>query len=245
MMPRTRLGLVLLLVPAAVLAQSTGDQNAFTALSGTHIGALTPLMSPAMIRRTLNGSQLAIRYGLRDEPGIRSHAIAGTALFAVGLESSVALTAGVADADCATCSPKLLLGAGGDMRIFERGDVLAAGSSFTLAVSGDIGYGQPPSVEHAFALGVGAPATLVFGATREGMRVATFFTPVFGIGNISAGCPVIPGAQCENSGTRFVLGGGIGLWNPLSSVSASLGVNQVMLTNARPVFGVNVILGGR
>jgi hypothetical protein len=244
-MPRTSLVLVLLLAPAVTSSQSAGDRSAFTALRGTHIGALTPLMSPAMISRRLNGTQLAIRYGLRDEGGVRSQAIAGTAMFALGMESSVSLTAGVADADCGNCSPDLLLGLGGDMRIMERGDVLAAGTSFTLAVSGDIGYGQPGTIEHAFALGVGTPATLVFGATGQGMRIATFFTPVFGIGNVSAGCPLLPGAPCENSGTRFVLGGGIGIWNPLTSVSASIGVNQVVLTDARPVFGVNVILGGR
>lgn len=164
-------------------------------------------MTPAMISRSLNGAQLGIRYGLRDEAGVRSQGIAGSAIFAVGLQSSVALTAGVADADCGNCSPELMLGVGGDMRVFERGNVVASGSSFTIAVSGDVGYAQPRTVEHAVALGVGAPTTLVLGATREGMRIATYFTPVFGIGNVSAGCPTIPGAVCENSGTRVVLGG--------------------------------------
>lgn len=227
------------------MAQSAGDRSAFTALRASHIGALTPLMTPAMISRSLNGAQLGIRYGLRDEGGIRSQALAGSALFGVGLQSSVALTAGVADADCGNCSPELMLGVGGDMRVFERGDVVASGSSFTIAVSGDVGYAQPRAVEHAVALGVGAPTTLVLGATREGMRIATYFTPVFGIGNVSAGCPTIPGSVCENSGTRVVLGGGVGVWNPLSSISASIGINHVMMNRTRPVFGVNVIIGGR
>ena len=94
-------------------------------------------------------------------------------------------------------------------------------------------------------LGIGAPLTLSFGASREGgMRFAPFVTPGFGIGSTSHGCAVGFG-ECQESGTRWMIGGGIGVWNPLTSISASLGIHHVLLDDARPVFGVNVQIGGR
>jgi hypothetical protein len=246
-----RVALFLLLsvwIVSPAFAQSLGGRAAAQALSATHIGGLTPLMTPSMIRRTLNGAQLGVRYGLREESATRIHTVAGSAIFAVGLQSSVALTAGTSDAECANCSPAIVLGLGGDMRVFERGDFLVGGSNFTLAVNGDFGYAKQSIVDNqsVIALGVGAPMTLVFGADRQGMRVVTFFTPVFGVGQMND-LVCFGGPPCDDteSGTRILLGGGVGIWSPLSSISASIGVNQVMIDQARPVFGVSVVVGGR
>src|SRR3989442_3964994 len=129
----------LALVPfAAGSAQSAGVIRASSALRASHIGALTPLMAQAMISRRLNGAQLGIRYGLLDEGGVRTHAVAGSGIFATGVESSVTLTAGVTDRDCTSCNPAMLLGVGGDVRLYEMG----SGSTLSIAVSGDLAYGQ-------------------------------------------------------------------------------------------------------
>jgi hypothetical protein len=234
--------LILPLVPSVAPAQSGGDLRAWVALRATHIGALTPMITPAMISRRLNSAQLGIRYGFRDEGGIRTQSIAGSGIFGIGMASSVAITAGVQDADCFDCSPAMLLGLGGDMRVYESSS--AGSRSLSLAISGDVGYAQlKPQNESALALGVGAPVTITFGATPGGMRFAPFFTPVFGIGSTTVGCPL--NIDCEESGTRWVLGGGIGVWDPTASISASLGINHVMLSGSKPVFGVNVQFGGR
>lgn len=233
----------LLVLPALSVAQS-GDERALIALRATHLGALTPLTTPAMLSRRLNGVQLGLRYGWREEVGITTQAVAASGILGVGMASSVTLTAGVSDADCAPCSPALMLGLGGDMRVFEAGDVMAGGSSLSVAVSGDLAYAQlKPSDETGIALGIGAPVTLTFAATPEGIRFAPFFTPIFGVGSTTFGCPAL--VDCEESGTRFVLGGGVAVWNPLSSISASLGINHVLADGAKPVYGVSVQLGGR
>lgn len=236
-------GVALLALPHRSMAQD-GDQRALIVLRATHIGALTSSITPAMLSRRLNGMQLGLRYGWHDEEGITTQAVAASGILGVGLASSVALTAGVVDADCAACSPALMLGVGADMRVLEMGDLVAGGSSLSVAVSGDLGYAQlKPSDETGLALGVGAPVTLTFAATPEGMRFAPFVSPVFGVGSTSLGCSGL--ADCEESGTRFVIGGGVAVWNPLSSISASLGINHVVADGARPVFGVNVQIGGR
>jgi len=245
---RAVLSCVLLVALAfAARAQSVNDRFASQALRASHLGALTPLMTPSMIRRTVSGAQLGIRYGLMDEQGQRTHAIAGSGILAVGLASSVTLTAGVTDSECSGCAPGLILGLGGDMRVFERADVVASGSTFTIAVGGDFGYAAQASNtdQSALALGIGAPMTLVFGGNREGMRIVPYFAPVFGVGQVNDVICIADPCDKSPSGTRVVLGGGLGIWNPISSISASVGVNQVMINSARPVFGVNVIVGGR
>lgn len=229
-------------LPSPSRAQFTGDVRAAIALRATHIGALVPMMTPAMASRRLNGAQLGLRYGLLDESGVRTQAIAAAVTFLAGFESSVTLDAGVRDADCSTCSPALMLGAGADMRIYESGD--AGGSQLNVAVSGELGYAQlKPGNAHALALGVGVPIALSFATGgRQGLHVVPYFTPGFGAGSTSDPCPFV---ACSQSGTRFMLGGGIGVWNPMSNLSASLGVSQVMISDAQPVFGVNVTFGGR
>ena len=244
--------LLLVTLVGAPLTRATGqtrEERAFAALRASHIGSLTPLLTPAMLSRRPNGAQLGIRYGLRDEGGVRTQSVAGSALFAAGLQSSVIVTAGVLNADCTSCSPALVLGLGADMRVGEAGDVAGKGSLLTLAVSADVGYAQlKPANEDAVTLGVGLPVTLSIATNARGMRFAPFFTPVFGVGETSSPCPSLPipsGMNCDKSGVRWVLGGGVGLWNPESGVAATVGVNQVVLAGAKPVFGINVILGGR
>jgi hypothetical protein len=230
---------VLLLAPASSAAQSTVAERAFVALRATHIGALTPMPGPAMVGRQLNGAQLGIRYGFHRESNVNTHAVAGSGIFAGGTNSNVSLHAGVSDADCDGCTPEMLLGLSGEMRVAELGDPVG-GSSLHIGVSGDVGYAQLKPDRSALALGVGAPVVLTMhGGGSTGMRIVPFFTPMLGIGQVND-C----GAE-TCSGTRLVLGGGIALWNPLTSVSASLGVNHVVLEGQGPVFGVNVVFGGR
>ena len=218
-------------------AQSGADAQAAAAIMASHVGALTPLMTPPMTGRRVGGSQFAIRYGLRDDDGVMTHTVAASALFEVGSNSSLAVTAGVSDGECAGCSAALLLGLGGDMRVFDAGE--PGGATFHVSVSGDVGYAQlKPGDNSALALAVGAPVTMSLTTDGEsGMRIVPYLTPMFGIGRIDGSCGT---GGCE-SGTRFLIGGGVGLWNPLTRISASLGVNQLIIDGANPVFGVNVV----
>ena len=226
-------------------AQTAGDVRAFVALSASNIGALTPLLTPGMTSQRLNGAQLGVRYGLRDEGNVKTHALAVSGIFSVGLASSLTLTAGITDADCNGCSAALMLGFGGDMRILDAANAFGDASQLTIALSGDVAYAQiKPADETAIALGVGAPITVSFGATPDGMHIAPFFTPMFGVGSASRTCAALV-TNCETSGTRWVMGGGVGFWNPSSSVSVTVGLNQVMLSGSKTVYGINVQLGGK
>ena len=233
-----------LAVTSTAGAQSEGDVRAAVALQSTHIGAFAPLMSPSMIMRRLNGAQLGLRYGLMHDNDINTQAIAAHVTWVAGLQSSITLNGGVLDSDCRGCAPALMLGAGADMRVAELGDAAGDASQFTIAVGGDIAYATlEPSNEHALALGVSAPVTLSMGSGgRDALRFVPYFTPTFGVGETSAPCAPV---SCPRSGTRFMLGGGLGIWNPTSNLSASIGINQVLITGAQPVYGINVAFGGR
>jgi hypothetical protein len=243
--------ILLFVAPLEAARAQPSDERAFAALRSSHIGALTSLLTPAMLRRRLNGAQLGIRYGLRDENGLRTQAIAASAIFPAGVQTSVTLTAGVLNTNCNGCEGALLLGAGSDLRVAEMGDVVRGGSLLSVGVSGDLGFAQlKPQSEYAITLGIGLPITLSIASGARGMRFAPYFTPVFGVGETSTACPtvpIVPGSSmnCDKSGVGLVLGGGIGVWNPESGVAASIGINQVVHAGAQPVFGINVILGGR
>src|SRR4051812_24568130 len=171
------IALVLATLSTVGKAQQASDIRATIALRSTHIGALAPMMTPAMINRRLNGAQFGVRYGLLDEGGVRTQAVVGAASFLMGLESSFTLDAGVLDADCFRCSPAMLLGAGADMRIANRGDFMGSGSQLSVSVSGEIGYGQlKPGSDYAIALGVGVPFALSFGGGgQDGLRFVPYF----------------------------------------------------------------------
>ena len=239
----------LVLVPlAAASSQTLQDARAFVALRTTHIGALTPLLGPAMVGRQLNGAQLGIRYGLMREDvfagTVTTHALAGSGIFPLGMTATWAIHAGLTDADCDGCAPELMLGLGSEMRILEFGDFMSPGGSLVVGVSGDAGYAKLETVDgsrSAFSLGVGAPVALTMsGGGTSGLRIVPYVTPVLGIGQISD-CG--GGGSCN--GARFVLGGGVGFWNPTSNISASLGLNHVFFPDQDPVYGVNVTFGGR
>jgi hypothetical protein len=240
-----------LVTPLGAAQAQTSDERAFAALRSSSIGSLTPLLTPAMLQRRLTGAQLGIRYGLRDEDGLRTQAIAASAIFPAGEQSSVTLTGGVLNTDCNGCESALLLGVGGDIRVAETGDVVRGGSLLSVGVSGDLGYAQiRPGSDYAITLGVGLPVVLSIASGARGMRFAPYFTPVFGVGETSTSCPslpVTPGSSmnCDKSGVGLVLGGGLGVWNPESGVAASIGINHVVHAGSKPVFGINVILGGR
>jgi hypothetical protein len=237
--------------PLGAAMSQTSDERAFQSLRSSHIGSLTPMLTPAMLRRRLNGAQLGVRYGLRDENGLRTQAIAASGIFAAGGQSSVTLTSGVLNVNCNSCSSGILLGVGGDMRVAEMGDVVQGGSLLSVGVSGDLGFAQlKPGNDYAITLGVGLPITLSISSGARGMRFAPYFTPVFGVGETSTACPSVPigpgsSMNCDKSGVGLVLGGGMGVWNPESGVAASIGINHVVHAGAKPVFGINVILGGR
>jgi len=116
------------------------------------------------------------------------------------------------------------------------------GSRLKFALNGEIGYGQP---QHAtFSEGsvisgyVGLPVSLVSGSrARDEMRIVPFITPGFGFGGVRG--------ENSTSGTAFMIGGGVGIYNRSSSVALSFGFQHVAIEEAGTQIGLSLVLGGR
>jgi hypothetical protein len=222
----------------AVAAQSTSELTAYQAAINTPSGALAPILTNTLLDRLQNGASLAFRYSNIQEGDLNlsSNAFGLTGILPAGLGSSVSLTAGFVLPDCDDCSARLMLGAGGDVRLFGTSlGSLAASPLFTLSVDGELGYGNrdPGSFFSGY---VGAPLALV---TRgEGMRFVPFLTPGFVFAQESVNGD-------SNSGTGTMLGGGLGIYNMLSNVTVNVGAQHFFTRGTRNVVGLAVTIGGK
>jgi hypothetical protein len=107
-------------------------------------------------------------------------------------------------------------------------------------VNGEFGFGKPRDVNHEFSGMVGLPLALVIGATATGVHIVPFVTPEFGFGSEDLG-----GNRPSQSGQAFMLGAGLALSNPSSSIGANLGLQHVFVDGAKTQIGITITLGGR
>lgn len=226
------------ILPIGGSGPSESDVAAWGALLGTPSGALAPLMTPAMAATPARSAQIVFRYahmaGGEDLASLDNFAL--TALFAAGTGASISLTGGLVHASCEGCDDHLMLSLGGDMGLYSSplGPSSDAGR-FTMSLNGELGYGKPRG-GNLVAGTVGLPFSLVLGSGP--MKFVPFVTPAFGVGRSSDD-------GSSESGVRFLLGGGIGLHNPQSSVSVHAGFQQIFITGSKMVFGIGLALGGR
>ena len=140
-----------------------------------------------------------------------------------------------------------MVGGGGDMRLASV-DV-ATGMRATVSITGELGYAKPQrDIDHEFSGSVGVPIALLVSATAPGMRIVPFITPAFGFGSeqVTAVNPGFGGTFSQSaSGQSFIIGGGIALTNPASSVGANLGFQKVMIDGGKTQVGIAVTFGGR
>jgi hypothetical protein len=230
---------------AAAGAQSRSAAAARAALVLTPVGALPPFVTSTIQGEPQNGAALGLRYGHLWGPteSTNENNAGISALLPVGTGATVTLTAGFFSLSCDECDAALMLSIGADKAL---GD-LAMGSSressrLRFALNGEVGYGQPrgSTISRGSLLSgmVGLPISLVSGSrTRDDMRVVPFITPGFGFGGIRG--------DDGRSGTAFMLGGGLGIYNRSSSVALSFGFQHVAVEDSGTLIGLALVLGGR
>ncbi|HEX7020792.1 MAG TPA: hypothetical protein VF159_12310 [Gemmatimonadaceae bacterium] len=237
--------LLIVFLASAATAQSAQDVAAYNALLLTPPGALPPIATSTMTGQVQNGAQLALRYGYvssnNSQPGLNDIGVTG--VLPMGLGTTVSLTGGVvAPTSCSGCSTGLLLGLGGDTRLTEMAMGTGRdGSRLTFTLNGEIGYGhQTHSNELSGAVGV--PIALVSGGASTEMHFVPYVTPGFGFGRTETDNLV--GGTSSESGTRFMLGAGIHVFNPSSNVAFGLGVQHIAISGGQTQVGLSLILGG-
>jgi hypothetical protein len=220
---------------ATSLRAQSNDVIAFAGIRTTPVGALSPVMTNTIINRLQNGASLALRYGHLSSGDLNSatNSFGVTGVLPTGLGSSVSLTAGITT--CQGCDAALLLGVGGDMRLYASPFGSKATSPLvTLSLDGQLGYGHVRSTSD-FSGYVGAPIALV--GRGAGMQFVPFITPGFGFAQISN--------NGSSSGSLFMLGGGLGVYNRMTNVSANFGFQYPFVTNGTTMIGLTLTLGGR
>jgi hypothetical protein len=223
-------------VAASAQAQGnivTNDQAGYIALAGTPVGAMTPVVTSAMLGRIPKGYSVVGQYGhLSDAVGgfnsfgaSISMPLSGFALGAsVGMFSPSA--AGSKSNEMVGLNAETNLGA---WAIGEGKDA----NLFTMSARGDFGWANPQDLG-LLSFSAGAPFALVL---KSGdMTWAPFVTPGFGWGRIS------PTSFNTESGTRFMMGAGLGVAHR-NGWGVSAGMQKVFINQGKTVFGLNLSYG--
>jgi hypothetical protein len=222
-----------------------GDLIGYVSLHHSPIGLLAPVASRSQLGLTETGVSLALRYaehgeGNRDN---KANAYAATALLPVGTHGSVSLTAGGYKEQCPDpeCKNILMLGAGGELNLSPNLFNAPPGTQrVNLGLSGDIGWSARQFETTYLTAAVGLPITMTF-SDKPGIHLAPWVTPGVGFGraSISGNVPV----DHTQTGTRPMLGAGLALYNPASSISIQAGATHVVGRDSKTVLGINLVLG--
>jgi hypothetical protein len=238
------LGATTVFVPAVDAQSSVDDVAVYHAVMRTPIGAVTPVVTSTMIGTLQNGASLALRYGYLPTGTLNGtfNNLAITGILPAGLGSTVSVTGGISTESCdAGCGAKLMLGAAGDIRLMSKVfGTTPRSSRMTVALSGEFGYAQTAG-GHVMSGHVGAPISLVPPNVQgAGMQFVPFVTPGFAFGQLSDAS-----LSAGESGTKYTVGGGVGIINRESSVSVHVGFQYIGVTNAKTMFGLGIQVGGK
>jgi hypothetical protein len=228
-------------VAASAQAQgpSVGDIAGYVALSTTPVGAMTPVVSSAMLGRIAKGYSVTGQYGHVSDDALGFNSFGASIsmpLSGISLGGSLGFISPSADGS----KSNLMLGANAETNLGAW--ALGAGKNanlFTLSARGDLGWANPDDGTGtdnsitALSFSAGAPLALVL--KNGDMTWAPFVTPGLGWGRLSAN-------GASESGTRFMMGAGLGMTHR-NGWGVSVGMQKVFIENGKTVFGLNLSYG--
>ena len=216
---------------------SAGDVAAYGALIATPVGATVPRLASAMMFGKPSFGVHA-DYGQMSEGDLHSrNFVGGVDVPVAGTELS--LTAGWNTPGCpsdADCKGSWLAGARWSARVLGTGS--ASPMRFALGLDANLGYAKPKvagdeSTDYAaWSASVGVPVAVT--AKMGNMHIAPYVTPGFGWGRVSASYD--GGDSQSESGTRFLMGGGVQLAFPMG-LDVNAGMQKVFIDGGRTVWG--------
>jgi hypothetical protein len=227
---------------AGAQGPSLGAVAGYAALVSTPVGAMSPLITNAMLGRTGGSYDIAGRYGhLSGDQGAGGFNSFGASASMPYSGFTLGATLGYLSPSCpsgSSCDGNMMLGLNAETRLTSApmGEGKDA-SMMNIGVRGDFGWANPTDAT-ALALSAQAPITLV--AKTGGMTIAPFLSPGFGWGRLSASAS---GVTVSESGARFMFGGGIGLLDQTAGWGVSLGMQKVFIDQGKTVFGLNFTYG--
>ena len=200
---------------------------AYAALNTTPIGALPPALSSSMLNGTAEGWGLQTRYGYMSVGESALHNLGIGVDFRAPWSGNVGITLGYGMPGEEGAESYMMLGAGWQSRITSS-DV--GGAKLNVGVQTDLGYSKHDDV-NAIAAAFSVPVAFVAGSGS--WSYAPFLSPGFGFGRLSDEIG-------SESGTRFLLGGGIALNSPSRGMAFNVGVQKVFIEEGDVQFGVGL-----
>jgi hypothetical protein len=233
----TSLGVV---ASAQAQGPSVGDVAAYAALSSTPVGAMTPVVTSAMLGRIAKGYSIAGQYGHYSDNGAGFNAFGASVSMPVSGFSLGGSLGFMSPNGGTNDKSNLMLGLNAESNLgaWAIGDGKDA-NLFTMSLRGDFGWANPDdgtgtnNSVTALSLSAGAPFALVL--KTGDMTFAPFVTPGLGWGRLSA-------SGASESGTRFMMGAGIGMAHR-NGWGVSVGMQKVFIDQGKSVFGLNVSYG--
>ena len=247
------------LLLAASLAATAGAQSLgsapgyidYLSLLGTPVASLPPLATYTLFGVAQRTPQLVARYGYVSDMarplappsgGHEAHSLGSfglTGIMPVGLDGTVALTAGLANQRCAGCSGSAFMASlGGDHRLTTISVDAASATRLVIATNGEIGVGHP-ATGVTWSADVGLPLALALGPTT-GTSIIPFVTP-----SIAGFVTRDAAGNGSRGAVRLLVGAGVALFNAKSALGASAGFQYVFVDKTELQFGVALSLGGR
>lgn len=226
--------LAALAAPAAAQDVSAGDAAAYMALVTTPAGATVPrLAAPMTFRKAAFG--VHAEYGQIGEGDFHNRNFVGGVDVPLA-STELSLTAGWNSPSCpsdADCKGNWLAGARWSARLLGTGS--ATPMHFALGLDANLGYAKPKldasTSMSAWSASVGVPVAMT--AKMGTMNISPYVTPGFGWGRLSAS---YDGTSQSESGTRFLMGGGVQLAFPMG-LDVNAGLQKVFIDGGRTVWG--------
>lgn len=228
-------------VAASAQAQgpSVGDLAGYVALSATPVGAMTPVVSSAMLGRIAKGYSVTGQYGHLSDNGAGFNSFGASVSMPLS-GFSLGGSLGFMSPSAQGSKSNLMLGANAETNLGAW--ALSEGKNanlFTMSLRGDLGWANPDDGTGtnnsitALSLSAGAPFALVL--KNGDMTWAPFVTPGLGWGRLSAN-------GTSESGTRFMMGAGLGVTHR-NGWGVSVGMQKVFIDQGKTVFGLNLSYG--
>ena len=178
---------------AAQTGPSINDTYAYAALTGTPIGALSPIFVTTGTKGEKSFDTFAGRfshYSPKAVPGVSQpgdNSLAASFYHKLGLNAVVSGTAGYTVVGCpagATCNNAFMLGGDVHSALWNSPEKKGENTAMSVNLQGSVGYGHSKDV-NALSLAVGAPLAITM-EQADHARIAAFITPGFGFGSLSA-----------------------------------------------------------
>ena len=223
-------------------AQSVSEVLAYEALLRTPVAGLVPLATTTILNDAQPRAAFAARYSYvpdgPNNPQISN--LGATGIVPIALGTSVSFTAGITTA--ARQSTAFMGSIGADTRVGSTplSDSRDA-QRLVFALNGEIAYAKPQH-ESMVTGSVGMPISLVPGNRRaEGIHFVPYVTPALGIASVHFD----DRTNVSESNSRFMLGGGLAIYNRTSNVAVNIGFQYISIENTQTQVGIALVLGGR